>query len=444
MRRFGSLIAGLVILAVASPAALSSGLQERIDAAAPGETVVVEPGYYRENLKLREGVALVGSGAGATVIESAGSGPVILGAENAIVKGLTIIGGTEGVKTNGAYMGIFENVIRDAAGSAISSGGGDSVIVNNVIAGSRGKAGIEIARSRALVANNTLVDNQTALSYWQVSGGKAVNNIIAHNRLGIDRQEDSEPVFDNNCFRDNPRETEPYFSPEGSIYLDPLFVDFAAGDLALSDHSPLRALGVPVEGLPEELTAGVGADLGVEVPVADWRRFMEEARGETEAEAVEVLEYELLERLGYFLVTTRFPRPKFKVGSSTPATPIEEVSAWDVEEDEDLFSTVLGEEPPAVEVWGWETREYPVVSERYIMQSVFFQPDSFFDDHEGNLYFVRDTNFPIITIRIPEGFEIAGLSPEGDYDEEERLISISNPGRARLTVDLKLSPAVTE
>lgn len=438
MRAAGAVLTGYALLVLSFAA--RGDLQERIDAAAPGDSVRLEPGYYRANLELKEGVALVGSGAAVTVVESAGSGPVILGAENAVVKGLTVVGGTEGIKTNGAYMGIFENIIRGAEGSAISSGGGPSVIVNNVIAGSRGKAGIEAARSGVLAVNNTLADNETAFSFWQDSGGKVVNNIVAHNRLGVDLQAGSDPVFDNNCFWGNLRETEPFFSPEGSVSFDPLFVDSPAGDLTLSDHSPLRGMGVPFEGLPEELTAGVGADLDLEIPLDDWRRFMAEARGGDG----EVLEYELLERLGYFLVTTRLPRSEFRVDSSTPSTPIEEVVAWDAEEDEDLFSSVLGEEPPAVEVRGWQGREYPVVNGRYIMQGVFFQPDSFFDDNEGNLYFVRDTNFPVITIRVPEGFGIAGLSPEGEYDEEDRLISISNPGRARLTVDLKLSPAVME
>jgi hypothetical protein len=73
-----------------------SSIQEAIDDAASLDVVFVEPGLYRENVHMKRGVDVIGSGAGETVIHAdlASSVVVFQKIENALLRGFTITGGS--------------------------------------------------------------------------------------------------------------------------------------------------------------------------------------------------------------------------------------------------------------------------------------------------------------------------------------------------------------
>ncbi len=52
-------------------------IQEAIDAASPGDTINVAAGTYYENITLKDGVEMLGAGAGVTIIDGGGSGSVV-------------------------------------------------------------------------------------------------------------------------------------------------------------------------------------------------------------------------------------------------------------------------------------------------------------------------------------------------------------------------------
>ncbi|MCX6350108.1 MAG: hypothetical protein NTV79_11535, partial [Candidatus Aureabacteria bacterium] len=434
-----SAIVGIGMAIVAVPARSGEfDLQAAIDQANPGDLIQVPAGAYRGNYKLKEGVVLVGAGAGATVLDGNLMGPVIEGAPGAIVKGFAITRGIEGIKTNGNLMGIFDCVVRGNAGVGICTGGGDAVIVNNVICDNRGKAGIEAARSCILAANNTICGQAAGVMFWNTPNSKLFNTILALNEIGVLADEGSSPEVANNDFWANTRDFDPA-SVEGRNFYDlPYFKGIDARDFSLTEESRLRTMGIPVEGLPEDLTAGIGADLSREVELSTCRNLLEAAKVKRYASTTSIV-YELSERLGSFLVTVKSWKPAFVITSSSDATAIDQVSAFDSLNDEDLLNRLNGGTPASVDIWGREGGIYPDQDGRYVMESVFSDAASFFQDEEGRINFIRRTNLGKIAVAIPEGCEVVSAAPEGSIDAEKRLVSFENPKGETIEISLVFS-----
>jgi len=77
--------------------AMGGSIQAAIDAASPGDTVYLGPGEYFENIRVKQGVALVGSGAQATTIRALLRGCVVLADGDNELRHLTIADGDPGV-----------------------------------------------------------------------------------------------------------------------------------------------------------------------------------------------------------------------------------------------------------------------------------------------------------------------------------------------------------
>ncbi len=412
-------------------------IQKLIDRAAPGDVIPVPAGTYRVNLILKEGVILEGAGGGLSVLDGGGIGPVIVGEAGSVVKGFTITKGIEGVKLSGRLMGVFENIITGNIGSGIRSGGGDCVIINNIISGNLGPAGIDTARSYVLAVNNTICGGQSGLLFWKSTRSKVANNVVGFSEVGATRDEESAPDIFNNIFWGNGEDFLPE-PPEGeNLFQDPELL-MEVGVCRLQEDSPAAILGVPIAGLPEELTAGIGVSpVSFSLPI--YLGIMETAA----ARALgwkPLVEYELLEEIGSFSVTTSFVHPDFTVGSSTASTSIEEIKAFDRESLDTLIERLVTDEPPSVEVRSWGGINYPREKDRYVMDSVFIKPESYYSDQAGRLHFVRKTSFARIKVAIPEGYAVESLAPEGEIYIEEGVISILNPVQALIEINLVLSP----
>ncbi len=407
-------------------------IQSLIDRAGPGEVVRVPAGEYRVNLVLRPGVILEGEGAEVTVLDGGGSA-VIVAEDGGVVKGFTIRNGIEGIKSSGALLGVFENIITGNAGSGVRCGAGDAVIVNNLITGNRG-AGIDAARARVLAVNNSVCGGSSGFLFWKCSSSTAVNNLVAFSGVGLERDDISRFDFFNNLLAMNEVDASPADLP-GDNLLDPA----AVTGCFLEEDSPYREAGVPVEGVEEELTVGIGALLPSVFPLETYLQVMENFSLVFSGEST-LVEYELLDRPGDFLVTTFFARPEFKIASSTTDTRIEDPVAFDRESLDRLIERLVPDEPPAVEVWGWGGIDYPREEDRYVLESVFTKPDSYFVDGAGNLRFIRETNFARIRVLIPEGYRVESLSPEGDIDPEAGAVTIPNPARELVEINLTFSP----
>ena len=163
-------------------------IQEGIDKAGMGFIVQVLPGVYYENLILKDGVQLSGSGAEVTTINGSASGRVVLAIDvgnGAKIDGFTI--------TNGRVDPVIGG---DGAGLAIYGASSELLISNNIIIGNHAVSsghqggGMFIGPEAApIVSNNIIEGNSSEASLGggiNIMGGsgRIENNIISNNWAG--------------------------------------------------------------------------------------------------------------------------------------------------------------------------------------------------------------------------------------------------------------------
>lgn len=168
-------------------------IQSALDSAAPGATIVVAPGVYRENLVMRNPVTLQSArGYATTIIDGRGVGPVIVargtGSESIAIAGFTIRNG--------------RNLFTTAESEVPGSGGGihvDSVnatISDNVITGNVSclGSGISATTAQLQVRHNRISANiQDPSCNGSDGGGIFINgggkraSVIASNEISANR-----------------------------------------------------------------------------------------------------------------------------------------------------------------------------------------------------------------------------------------------------------------
>lgn len=166
-------------------------IQDAIDAASDGDSVVLGPGTYTltSQLTLDKGVALLGSGEGATTIEThSGSWGILVTGDNASIEDLTVDASNTthyGVKVQAddsgdptdALIGFsMEDVTVQGAGrSEIDFNGVDDSSLTNVTADGQGTSGVGIALSDS--TGITLTDITTTDNNWGSIGLYSAGNV---------------------------------------------------------------------------------------------------------------------------------------------------------------------------------------------------------------------------------------------------------------------------
>lgn len=157
-------------------------IQGAIDAAAAGDVVSVAAGTYRENLHLRSGVAVLGAGAAATVVDGGGLAPVarLTDCDAATrLEGFRLTGGLAAIG-GGVWVERGAPVIRanEITGNRAAAGGG-------AVYGYGG--GIALVTTGALVEENLLTGNDADFGGGlHLDGGapRITRNLIAGNTAG--------------------------------------------------------------------------------------------------------------------------------------------------------------------------------------------------------------------------------------------------------------------
>jgi hypothetical protein len=270
-------------------------IQAGIDAADPGDTVLVSPGVYQENI-ISKGKAITvmsSSGPRVTVIDGKQFTHVVMFNQNegpdTVLKGFTLTNGDHS-KGAGIYCkdsaspSILDNII---IGNSGESGGGifcihaEPVIMGNTITGNTAVTGggIHCDNCDPLIVNNFIFDNHTTASgggiYCFSCSPVMISNTITGNTAasgrggGIAGNNFQSPIVNSIVWEndapsgseiglgtyDDPSVTfcdvKGGWSGTGNIDSDPLFIDPNGNDFHLTFNSPCRASGDnAVAGLP--------------------------------------------------------------------------------------------------------------------------------------------------------------------------------------------------
>lgn len=269
-------------------------IQAALDAALPGDTILVDPGTYMENLRFNgKNVTLKSTGGpGGTTIQGTGGTTVDIGPGGAIL-GFTITGGTAtfgaGMSVNGGGTVITGNVFdgnrQGSGGFGAAIGGNNSSpiiqqnvfqnnscdgqflsgvvsfvntssprIVNNIFQDNPCRAINMTLPSGSLpqVINNTIVRNVSGVRVdRRIPTNQQVyrNNLIVGNQIGLEVDfgvESFNPTWENNLVFNNGtdyRGIVDQTGQNGNISADPLLVDFDNGDYHLQSGSPAIGAG---------------------------------------------------------------------------------------------------------------------------------------------------------------------------------------------------------
>ncbi len=197
----------------------SWSIQAAINAAQPGETVAVGPGTYSEDITLKSGVNVIGSGYGLTIIRGSGSNAVVTASSitSARLSGFTITHSTNrtdaGLYIAGGNLMVDNNRFVSNANGIRIIGGSSTIIRNNLIETNGDPAipyvqyGIICLSSTPLIANNLIQGNHGVGIYFawaESTGAQCINNTVANNTdEGIWCYQQANVVIKNNIISGN-------------------------------------------------------------------------------------------------------------------------------------------------------------------------------------------------------------------------------------------------
>jgi hypothetical protein len=228
-------------------------IQGAIDASTNGDTVLVQPGTYVENINYNgKNIAVIGEDRETTVIDGNQNGSVVTfeNGEDSLsqLKHFTITNGLNGngggvlIKNNSSPILLFINIVynsseNNSAGVAIIDS--SPILENVVVSNNVGQGGDGVCiffDSFPILKNVTIVYNEkTGLQIHSPASASLLNCIVKYNPIYIDQS--------NNVNINYSNITGGWPSGIGNINMDPMFCDPSENNYTLAENSPCSGTG---------------------------------------------------------------------------------------------------------------------------------------------------------------------------------------------------------
>ncbi len=209
-------VIGALLMGVQPVGTASEPIGELIRRAQPGDTVVVPPGTYREQIVIDKPLTLIGEGA--PVIDGGRKGDVVvIAAENVTLRGFVVqasardvSGEPAGIRVRGNGATIADNRVRDVLYGIVLEGSNDNRIVNNHVssieefsAERRGHGLYLWYTNGNLLEGNTVENVKDGIFLGFATHTRAIGNHLSGMRYGMHYMYADHNEFERNVFRDS-------------------------------------------------------------------------------------------------------------------------------------------------------------------------------------------------------------------------------------------------